>query len=185
MGQARPVGGSGSGDPRVRTARITDLDALAGMWEELAKYHVEIGGPEYRLAPRWKGEWQRFTRKHIGRKDRLCLAAEIDGLAVGFLLAAILQRPKVFEHRRYGHIYDVFVEAARRNRGAGQALVGAAMDWFRARGVDRGDSRRPCTSWIGESEPSRDIRWVGGNPSPVPDEARPQADPRPSHRRLP
>ena len=104
---------------------------------ELANYHVEIGGPEYRLAPRWKGEWQRFTRKHIGRKDRLCLAAEIDGIAVGFLLAAILQRPKVFEHRRYGHIYDVFVEAGRRNRGAGQALVGAAMDWFRARGVDR------------------------------------------------
>ena len=137
MGQARPVGGSVSGDPRVRTARITDRDALAGMWEELAKFHVEIGGPEYRLAPRWRGEWQRFTRTHIGRKDRLCLAAEIDGIAVGFLLAAILQRPKVFEHRRYGHIYDVFVEAGRRNRGAGQALVAAAMDWFRARGVDR------------------------------------------------
>ena len=137
LGNRRPVGGPVSGDPRIRTARIADLDALAGMWEKLEKYHVELGGPEYRLARRWKAGWQRFVRNHIGRKDRLCLTAELDGTAVGFLLAAILQRPKVFEHRAYGHIYDVFVEAGHRNRGAGEALVDRAMDWFRARGVDR------------------------------------------------
>jgi len=107
------------------------------MWEKLAEYHVELGGPEYRLAPRWRGEWQRFARNHIGRKDRLCLTAEIDGVAVGFLLAAILQRPKVFAHRAYGHIYDVFVEEGNRKQGTGEALVDAAMNWFRGHGVNR------------------------------------------------
>src|SRR2546428_7519623 len=137
LGNRSPVGGPVSGDPRIRTARIADLDALAGMWEKLEKYHVELGGPEYRLAPRWRGEWHRFARNHIGRKDRLCLTAEIDGVAVGFLLAAILQRPKVFAHRAYGHIYDVFVEEGNRKQGTGETLVDAAMDWFRAHGVNR------------------------------------------------
>ncbi|TLZ72993.1 MAG: GNAT family N-acetyltransferase [Methanobacteriota archaeon] len=130
-------GGHVSDQLGIRTARIGDLDGLARMWEKLAEYHVELGGPEYRLAPRWRGEWQRFARNHIGRKDRLCLTAEIDGVAVGFLLAAILQRPKVFAHRAYGHIYDVFVEEGNRKQGTGEALVDAAMDWFRAHGVNR------------------------------------------------
>jgi ribosomal protein S18 acetylase RimI-like enzyme len=107
------------------------------MWEELEKYHVDLGGPEFRLAPGWKLGWTRFARQHIGRKDRLCLAAETDGVPVGFLLGAILQRPKVFEHRSYGHIYDVFVDASHRNQGVGEALVNAAMEWFRTRRVDR------------------------------------------------
>jgi len=70
------------------------------MWKELAEFHLELGGPEHRLARGLKAEWRRFVRGHIGRTDRLCLVAEIDGEAVGFLLAAILTRPKVFERGR-------------------------------------------------------------------------------------
>ena len=128
-----------SDDSRIRVARVADLDTLARMWEELEKYHVDLGGPEYCLARGWREDWKRFARQHIGRKDRLCLAAEGDGRVVGFLLGAILQRPKVFERRTYGHIYDVFVDAGLRNRGVGQALVTAAMGWFRSRRVDRVD----------------------------------------------
>ncbi len=137
LGPETPVAAVVSDDARVRSARIDDLDALARMWEELASYHVDLGGPEYRLAPGWKREWQRFTRSHIGRKDRLCVVAEIDGNAMGFLLGAVLERPKVFQRYRYGHIYDVFVDAAHRNRGVGEALVDAAMEWFRVHRVDR------------------------------------------------
>lgn len=109
------------------------------MWEKLETYHVELGGPEYRLAPRWKGGWKRFTRNHIGHKDRLCLVAEDDGTPVGFLLGAILARPAVFEHRSYGHIYDVFVDPDQRSRGVGESLVNAALEWFRARRVEKVD----------------------------------------------
>ncbi|HYS72858.1 MAG TPA: GNAT family N-acetyltransferase [Thermoplasmata archaeon] len=126
-----------SDQPHIRAARFADLGTLARMWEELEKHHVDLGGPEYRVARGWKGEWQRFARNHIGRKDRLCLVAEPDGRAIGFLLGAVLERPKVFERRRYGHIYDVFVDAARRNRGVGEALANAALEWFRAHRVDR------------------------------------------------
>ncbi len=107
------------------------------MWKELAEFHVDLGGPEHRLARGWKPEWGRFVRGHIGRKDRLCLVAEIDGVAIGFLVAAIPTRPKVFERRPYGHVYDVFVDAAHRSRGVGEALVNAALEWCRTRRVDR------------------------------------------------
>src|SRR5881396_1751033 len=45
--------------------------------------------------------------------------------------------PKVFERWPYGHIYDAFVEGAHRNRGVGESLVNAALEWCRARRVDR------------------------------------------------
>ena len=137
--QGRRVAGIGSGEPRIRVARVADLDALARMWERLENYHADLGGPEYRLAPGWKGDWRRFTRGHIGHKDRLCLVAELDGTAIGFLLGAILARPRVFEHRSYGHIYDLFVDPAQRNRGAGESLVNEALAWFRSRRVEKVD----------------------------------------------
>jgi len=129
----------GSEEPRIRVARVADLDALAEMWEKLENYHADLGGPEYHLAPGWKGDWRRFTRSHIGHRDRLCLVAELDRAAVGFLLGAILARPRVFEHRSYGHIYDLFVDPARRNRGVGESLVKEALGWFRSRRVEKVD----------------------------------------------
>ena len=135
-GWVEPIG---SEEPRIRIARVADLDALAEMWEKLENYHADLGGPEYRLAPGWKGDWRRFTRGHIGHRDRLCLAAELDQAAVGFLLGAILARPRVFEHRSYGHIYDLFVDPARRNRGVGESLVREALGWFRSRRVEKVD----------------------------------------------
>jgi len=139
LSQERRVAGIGSDEPRIRVARVADLDALARMWEKLENYHADLGGPEYRLAPGWKGDWRRFTRSHIGHKDRLCLVAELDGTAVGFLLGAILVRPRVFEHRLYGHIYDLFVDPAQRNRGVGESLVNETLAWFRSRRVEKVD----------------------------------------------
>ena len=89
------MAGIGSDEPRIRVARVADLDALARMWEKLENYHADLGGPEYHLVSGWKGNWRRFTRSHIGHKDRFCLVAELDGTAVGFLLGAILVRPRV------------------------------------------------------------------------------------------
>jgi len=129
----------GSEEPRIRVARVADLDALAEMWEKLENYHADLGGPEYRRAPGWKGDCRRFARGHIGHRDRICLVAELDRAAVGFLLGAILARPRVFEHRLYGHIYDLFVDPGQRNRGVGESLVREALAWFRSRRVEKVD----------------------------------------------
>ena len=139
VGPEGRVAGIVSSEPRIRVARVTDLDALAAMWEKLENYHADLGGPEYRLAPGWRGDWRRFTRSHIGHKDRLCLVAELDGTAVGFLLGAVLVRPRVFAHRSYGHIYDLFVDPTQRNRGVGESLVNEALAWFRSRHVEKVD----------------------------------------------
>ena len=44
-----------------------------------------------------------------------------------------------FEHRSYGHIYDLFVDPAQRNRGVGESLVNEALAWFRSRRVEKVD----------------------------------------------
>ena len=41
----------GSGEPRIRVARVADLDALAQMWEKLENYHADLGGAEYHSPP--------------------------------------------------------------------------------------------------------------------------------------
>src|SRR5438094_9850175 len=73
--QGRRVAGIGSGEPRIRVARVADLDALARMWEKLENYHAELGGPAYRIAPSAQRQWRRVTPGHIAHKARRRLAA--------------------------------------------------------------------------------------------------------------
>lgn len=76
-------------------------------------------------------------RRHIGRRDKLCLVAEADGEAIGFLLGGILERPALFRNRRYGHIYDAYVEARHRRKGIGELLAAEALKWFEQRRISR------------------------------------------------
>ena len=100
-------------------------------------YESTLHGRDYRLAPGWTMDVARFLRGHFGARDKRCLVAEVDGELAGYLLASVAERPRAFRDRRYGHVSDLFVAEAQRQRGVGAALVEEACRWFASRRIRR------------------------------------------------
>jgi ribosomal protein S18 acetylase RimI-like enzyme len=124
-------------DVRVRRAQVRDMPILTRLWRELIGFHEALGGQDFRLARGAEAGWKKYLREHLGKGDKLCLVAEMDGGTVGFLMGSLERRPGVFMERRYGHISDAYVQEPHRGRGVGKALVSEALRWFEAKRVVR------------------------------------------------
>ncbi len=122
---------------RVRRAKVRDLPVLTRLWRELVGFHEALGGQDFRLAPGAEAGWKKYLRGHLGKADKLCLVAEVDGEAVGFLVGSVEERPGIFMERAYGHISDVYVQEPQRGKGVGKALVAEGLAWFEAKRVGR------------------------------------------------
>ncbi len=122
---------------QVRRAKAADLALLTRLWRELVGFHESLGGQDFRLAPGAEAGWRKYLRGHLGKPDKLCLVAETDGQAVGFLVGSIERRSGVFMEREYGHISDVYVQEPFRRRGVGKTLVDEALRWLEAKRVGR------------------------------------------------
>ncbi len=78
----------------------------------------------------------RNLRKHLTRDPGSCLAAEIDGRVVGFIVGEI--RPWEFgEDREVGWIRVVGVDPDYQGKGVGRALGERLLRYFRTKGVRR------------------------------------------------
>jgi GNAT superfamily N-acetyltransferase len=69
----------------------------------------------------------------LGRDDVLVLVAELDGVVVGYLLAAL--HPTFFANGPVAGVEEVMVAPAHRRSGVGAALMAQAAKWADARGA--------------------------------------------------
>ena len=113
------------------------MPSLVRLWRDLVGFHEALGSQDFRLAPGADAGWRKFLRGHIGREDKMCLVADVNGGIVGFLVGAVQERPGVFMEREYGYISDVYVVATHGRRGVGKALVEEALRWFGSRRLSR------------------------------------------------
>ncbi len=123
---------------RVRRAKVEDLPALVSLWREFVAYHANLDADAadfFRLAPGANAAWRRIVRDYFGKRKKLCLVAEVDGEAVGFLMAIVRERGATFAERVIGDISHAYVQESRRGKGVGRALTAGALAWFKARGV--------------------------------------------------
>lgn len=135
----------------VRAARADDLPPLGRLGAVLMQAHHDFD-PQRFLPPGDDPEagYEEFLRSQLADPDGIVLVAERAGVILGYVYAGIEPRSWKELRDEAGFIHDVAVSAAARRERVGTALVAAALDWLKGRGVPR------VVIWTAEAnEPGR------------------------------
>ena len=140
-------------DVRIRATTPADASRIADIYVAMARHHSALDPAEYRVQEH-AAVMTRF-RAELEAADEadLHLVAEVDGVVVGQLDAFLRPLPSAGSMRmpRRGALIGIAVDEDWRGRGIGTALMHAAEDWARDRGLDmleldvadaNGDARR-------------------------------------------
>ena len=122
----------------IRRAVEADTPALGRLGALLMRTHYAFD-PKRFLAPGSNPEigYGRFLKSQLRDEDVAVLVAEKDGSVFGYVFAGI--EPLSWKELRdeCGFIRDVAVDESGRRLGAATALIEAAVEWLRSRGMPR------------------------------------------------
>lgn len=129
---------------RLRKVRDADADDLARAWRDQAGVYAAEAPELFDVPPRdGLGPW--LVQALAAQADpdrRLVLVADVDGLAAGFLIAAVVaphddadRQPQRDLARTRVQIEALVVQRDHWRTGVGTRLVRAAEDWARNRGA--------------------------------------------------
>ena len=147
----------------IRVASPGDGAALAGLFEHVHGLHVAARPDFFRPAP--PDEAAAWLASLVdGPSSRIWLA-EGEGRPVGYLLAYFHERVgRPFSHpRRWCEIDQIAVVPEQRKRGAARALVQAALDEARYRGIRDIE----LSSWAFNVEAHETFRRLGFTPKVI------------------
>jgi hypothetical protein len=120
----------------IRKALETDLDAIAALAE---KKRIQYEGYQpvfHRRAPNALGDHTAFLRTLVTKDHTLLLVAEQDGRVVGFVFAAVVEAPRVYDpHGGICFIDDFMVEDPSLWHTVGRDLAQAAFEGSKALGA--------------------------------------------------
>ena len=119
---------------RIRESRTEDAAPLADLWHEMAVFHASAD-PYWRVKRNSKSRYADYMSKIVGAPDKVVYVADESGAPVGFVLAQLDIRARVFAEGDHGLIQDLAVTATCRRAGIGQQLVEKAAQWFKKKGV--------------------------------------------------
>ena len=122
----------------VRPATRDDLPALGRLGALLMRVHHDFDRLRF-IDPGAEPErgYANFLGAQLRDADALVLVADVDGRVAGYVYAAI--EPLSWKELRdeCGYIHDLVVDPDERGHGAGTALIEAACEWLRGRGMPR------------------------------------------------
>lgn len=139
-GDVRPRPGSDGAPGNVRRARRAEVGRLAELASALSEHHAALD-PVFAARPETRRiVFETQLERELHDPDRGVWVWEENGRALGLCVARIDRSMVALEAMRM-EITDLVVEEAARGRGAGSALLEAALGWARARGVRRAEVR--------------------------------------------
>jgi GNAT superfamily N-acetyltransferase len=125
-------------DVIIRRARRSDIERLGRMGATLLRVHYDFDRARF-MAPGDdpEGGYAWFLGTQLTKRDAGIFVAERDGTVVGYVYAAI--EPQSWKELRdeAGFIHDVLVDETARGGGIASALIDAAVEWLRQRGMPR------------------------------------------------
>ena len=122
----------------VRPAVRADLRDVGRLGASLLRVHYDFDNDRFMRPTADADEgYAWFLGSQLKKTDALVLVAERDGSIEGYLYAGIEPRNWKELREEAGFVHDILVDDAARGRGTGEALMAAAFDWMRERGVPR------------------------------------------------
>lgn len=125
-------------DVLIRRAESRDTAALGELGISLMQTHYAFDNRRF-LEPNQADAagYARFLQSQLADAASIVLVAEHRDRIVGYVYAAV--EPLSWKELRdeCGYIHDLLVTEAARGRGAGEALLDAAIQWLRERGMPR------------------------------------------------
>jgi ribosomal protein S18 acetylase RimI-like enzyme len=124
--------------PVIRRAGRQDLPALGRLGAHLLHVHYRFDRDRFMApgeAPEAGYAW--FLGTQLDESDAAVFVAELDGKVVGYIYTGI--EPQSWKELREpaGFIHDIVVEERGRRMGVAMALMDAAIEWLRERGMPR------------------------------------------------
>jgi ribosomal protein S18 acetylase RimI-like enzyme len=130
-------------DVRVRPLRDRDVDDVARIWLDSARYHQKLNAYLYAIhdaeviANRYRRNEQHADG--VADDDKVTLVAQAGDELVGFVDVEVLRPSESgtdFVPRVYGYIPELAVAEPWRGRGVGHVLMSAADEWAKERGAE-------------------------------------------------
>lgn len=125
-------------DVLIRRAEAGDAALLGELGIALMRTHYAFDSRRF-MEPNTADAagYAQFLVSQLDDDDAIVMVAEQAGRIVGYVYAAI--EPLSWKDLRdeCGYIHDLLVDDAARGRGAGEALLNAAIEWLRERGMPR------------------------------------------------
>lgn len=129
----------------IREARVQDAPALAALWHEMAAFHAQHD-PLWKIRRGGREEYAAAMQEVVRSKEQAVFVACEGERPVGFVLAQLDRRARVFAGGEHGLIADLAVTEAFRRRGVGERLLRRSMRWFSSKGVKTAEVRVATTN---------------------------------------
>lgn len=114
----------------VRPARPEDLDQLAFMGAELARFHHEQDPARFMYSPDFERGYRSWFGRELPRREVCFFVAEApDGQLSGYVYGRLEERDWNSLLEAHVALVDLFVKPEARRSGAGVALVQAFLGW--------------------------------------------------------
>jgi diamine N-acetyltransferase len=123
----------------IRTAAPEDAAIVARLNLPVHEIHVEAQPEVFKPIRADDPELIAFHREMIANPDNTVYIAEVEAQPAGYLIARVMRRPEnIFVHpMTVLYIDQISVEPHYRKQGCGEALIQAALDLARTRGIAR------------------------------------------------
>jgi ribosomal protein S18 acetylase RimI-like enzyme len=122
----------------IRPPGNNDWRDIGALGEQLVRAHHAFDSHRFIGPDRLRGDvYVARVREEIDRGSAAVLVADEAERVVGFVFVGV-ERASWKELRdEAGYVHDLVVDPASRDKGVGRALVSSAIEWLRARGVER------------------------------------------------
>jgi GNAT superfamily N-acetyltransferase len=117
------------------------------LWKGLMDFHA-ARDPIFIRRPDAEKNWEAFVRANMASDSAAVFVAEQDSRIVGYCMAMISSYPPVLALSTFGELMDLMVHSEHRRQGIGEQLLGAAIAWYKDRGIKRIEVRVAATNEI-------------------------------------